>query len=163
MKGLSPRALTRAMVDVASNYMVALEGFSPRAPGWCIFARRSVHEAIGGFDETVRLAEDHEYVQRASAHGRFGVLRDVRIAVSMRRIDEEGMLQLAVKYAWCEAHAFAGRPVRYTPFEYQFGAHRPSADSAFHAYRLQSERFWRLQLRRARRPLRRLTGRRRVR
>jgi glycosyltransferase involved in cell wall biosynthesis len=159
MTGLSDRALTRAMVEAANNYMLALESISPRAPGWCIFARRHVHEAIGGFDESIRLAEDHDYVQRAARHGRFGVLRDVRIPVSMRRIDEEGMLHLAVKYGWCEAHAFAGIPVRHAPFDYQFGSHGRRGRNPLRPGHGHAGRYWRLQFRRARRPLRRLTYR----
>jgi len=156
MVGLSTNALNRAMADMANNYMLILETLSPRAPGWCILIRREVHDAIGGFDESARMAEDHDYVQRASAQGRFGVLRDVRIAVSMRRIEEEGFLQLAVKYAWCEAHAFAGRPVHHTPFEYRLGGHYSMGDTAARSRWRKQQRLLRLQLRRARRPILRL-------
>lgn len=158
MIGLSPRALSRMMAGIANNYMRALEAVSPRAPGWCILVRRSVHEAISGFDESVCLAEDHDYVQRASAHGRFGVLRDVRIPVSMRRVDEEGMLHLAVTYAWCEAHAFARRPVRSAPFEYRFGAHLAPAGGLSRKRSARREREVRLGLRRARRRWRSIGG-----
>jgi hypothetical protein len=97
-------------------------------------------------------------VQRASKQGRFGVLRDVRIAVSMRRVDEERMLHLAVTYAWCEAHAFAGRPVRSSPFEYRFGAHAAPTISGAGGRAARREREVRLSLRRAQRRLRRASG-----
>ncbi len=125
LEGLSRSPVNRFLAEMSSWYMIALQSVSPRAPGWCIFVRREVHRAIDGFDESVRLGEDHDYVRRAARHGRFGVLRSVRIPVSMRRLEEDSRVRLALNYVWTEAHAFAGKPVRRVPFEYEFGAHRP--------------------------------------
>ena len=72
------------------------------------------------------MAEDHDYVQRAARHGKFGVLTQVRIPVSMRRLEKEGLIKLSLKYLWTEMYALAGKPVYSMPFEYQFGAHGPS-------------------------------------
>lgn len=111
------------IAEATNLYLQMVQPFSPHAPGFCIIARREVHEAIGGFDESVKLAEDHDYVQRASARGEFAVLTKVRIPVSMRRLEMEGLTRLALKYLWCEMHALAGRPIYSTPFDYEFGAH----------------------------------------
>lgn len=126
MEPLSPRPADRVFHEVANGYLLALQWVSPRAPGFCILIRRELHEAIGGFDETLLLAEDHDYVRRASHHGRFGVLTTVRIPVSTRRVEEEGVFPLLLKYLWAEAHVWAGRPIRSLPFAYAFGNHRPS-------------------------------------
>ncbi|GBD08207.1 PGL/p-HBAD biosynthesis glycosyltransferase [Candidatus Thermoflexus japonica] len=126
MEPLSPRPTDRVFHEVANGYLLALQWISPRAPGFCILVRRALHEAIGGFDETLLLAEDHDYVRRASRHGRFGVLTTVRIPVSTRRLEEEGVFPLLLKYLWAEAHVWAGRPIRSLPFAYAFGHHRPS-------------------------------------
>jgi hypothetical protein len=111
-------------------YLQIILPVSPRAPGFCIFARRAVHQAIGGFDETLKMTEDHDYVRRAAQHGEFGLLTSVRIPVSMRRVEKEGIIGLALKYLWCEMYALAGKPVRSMPFKYEFGAHLPAAASA---------------------------------
>ncbi len=124
MEPLSPRPTDRVFHEVANGYLLALQRVSPRAPGFCILIRRALHEAIGGFDETLALAEDHDYVRRASRRGRFGVLTAVRIPVSTRRVEEEGVLPLLLKYLWAEAHVWAGRPIRSLPFAYAFGHHR---------------------------------------
>jgi hypothetical protein len=116
---LSDRFLTEAV----NLYFQVVQPFSPHAPGFCILVRREIHEIIGGFDEAVKLAEDHDYVQRAARHGEFGILTRVRIPVSMRRLEKEGLTQLAFKYIWCEMHALAGKPVYSAPFEYEFGVH----------------------------------------
>lgn len=125
MEPLSPRPTDRIFHEVANGYLLALQWVSPRAPGFCILVRRELHEAIGGFDETLLLAEDHDYVQRASRRGRFGVLTSVRIPVSTRRVEEEGVFSLLFKYLWAEAHVWTGRPIRSLPFTYEFGRHRP--------------------------------------
>lgn len=128
---------TNLVLAEASNlYLQVVQYFSPHAPGFCIFARREVHNAIGGFDEKVKLAEDHDYVQRAARHGEFGVITGVHVPVSMRRLEKEGLTKLAFKYVWCEMHALAGRPIYSTPFEYEFGAHLPAAVKAASARRL---------------------------
>jgi len=94
----------------------------PHAPGFCILVRRDVHEQIGGFDETVVLAEDHEYVQRCAQVGKFRILRSAPMPTSMRRIEKEGLVTLAFKYLYSELYVVTGRPIKEIPFEYEFAA-----------------------------------------
>ncbi|MBN1890612.1 MAG: glycosyltransferase [Thermoflexales bacterium] len=119
---LSGDLADQVIMEALNLYMQVVRPISLRAPGFCILARRDVHQAIGGFDESLKLCEDYDYVQRASRHGEFGILTDMHIPVSMRRLEKEGFTQLAFKYVWCEMHALAGKPVRSTPFDYEFGA-----------------------------------------
>ena len=84
--------------EVVNLYLDVMQYVAPHAPGFCILVRRDVHEAIDGFDETVVLAEDHDYVQRAAEKGKFRVLRGFRVGTSMRRIEKEGLVRLAFKY-----------------------------------------------------------------
>ena len=112
--------------EVANLYMDVMQYVSPHAAGFCILARREVHEAIGGFDETLALAEDHDYVQRASRLGKFRVLRGLRVGTSMRRIEKEGLVRLAFKYLYCELYVVTGRPLKEVPFDYDFAAFEPA-------------------------------------
>lgn len=107
--------------DVCNLYLRAIQFVSPHAPGFCIFVRTAAHRAIGGFDETVVMAEDHDYVQRVARIGTFGVLTSVRLATSMRRIEKEGLVRLAFKYLYTEILTLAGRPIHSVPFNYEFG------------------------------------------
>ena len=135
---LSDSATDQLIMEATNLYLQVVQHISPHAPGYCIFCKRAIHEAIGGFDEKVKLAEDHDYVQRAAQHGEFGVLTRARIAVSMRRIEKEGLTRLAFKYLWCEMYALAGKPIYSTPFEYEFGTFGPAnaaADAAAPASR----------------------------
>ncbi|MCL4299132.1 MAG: glycosyltransferase [Anaerolineae bacterium] len=122
---LSDDPATRILTEVANLFMQVVQDVVPHAPGFCIWVRREIHEAIGGFDEAAKMAEDDDYVRRAAKFGRFAVLHSVRIPVSMRRVEEEGLVKLSLKYLWTEMYALAGKPVYSTPFEYQFGAHKP--------------------------------------
>ncbi len=108
--------------EVVNLYLQLMQHIAPHAPGFCIMIRREIHERIGGFDETIVLAEDHEYVQRAAQIGKFRVLRGAPMPTSMRRIEKEGLIQLAFKYLYCELHVVAGIPIREVPFEYEFAA-----------------------------------------
>lgn len=122
---LSKNISDKILIEVANIYLQMLQYFSPHAPGYCIIIRREIHEAIDGFDEAAVLAEDYDYVQRAAKFGRFGVLTSVHIPVSMRRLEEDGFMQVAFKYVWCEMYALAGKPIYAVPFEYKFGEHLP--------------------------------------
>ncbi|MDZ4170223.1 MAG: glycosyltransferase [Coriobacteriia bacterium] len=108
--------------DAANLYLLLMQHIQPHAPGFCILVRRDLHERIGGFDETVVLAEDHDYAQRAAQHGKFRILHGAPMPTSMRRIEKEGLVGLAFKYLYAEVHVLAGVPVREVPFEYEFAA-----------------------------------------
>lgn len=108
--------------EVVNFYLQLMQYWSPHAPGFCILIRRDIHDQIGGFDETVVLAEDHDYVQRAAKLGKFRVLRCGPMVTSMRRLEKEGLIGLAFKYVYSEAHVLTGQPIRELPFEYEFAA-----------------------------------------
>ena len=122
-KALSDNLVTQAIVEGTNLYLYALQTVSPHAPGYCILARRTIHQRIDGFDESLKLSEDHDYVRRAARVGTFGMLVRVSIPVSMRRLKKDGPVPLALKYLWCEMHVLANKPVYSTPFEYEFGTH----------------------------------------
>ncbi len=114
--------LDRAFHSAYNQYTYAVQPMLPHAVGSCIFARRSVHEALGGFDETVVFAEDHDYARRADKAGyHAGILRSHKIAISPRRYRKEGMVRTAAKFVWSEAAILVRGPFRTIPFTYEFG------------------------------------------
>jgi len=98
----------------------------PHAPGFCMFVRRSTHESIGGFDEAVVFCEDHDYARRASKVGSFGFLRATKIPVSIRRLDRDGRVNIAIKYLLAELHLATLGPIRHDHFKYSFGHKKDS-------------------------------------
>ena len=115
------------IICVGTNlYFQIIQPVSRHAPGFCILSKRTAHEKMGGFDESLTLSEDIDYARRAKRHGKFGILSSARIPVSMRRVGKEGLVGLGLKYAWCEIYALMGKPVRNAPFEYEFGTFGPA-------------------------------------
>jgi len=54
------------MICVGTNlYFQIIQPVSPHAPGFCILSKRTAHEKMGGFDESLTLSEDIDYARRA--------------------------------------------------------------------------------------------------
>jgi glycosyltransferase involved in cell wall biosynthesis len=121
MKPLSDKKIDKVLHKTANLYLEATQKFFPRALGFCIFAKKETHQKLNGFNEKLKLAEDHDYVTRASKIGRFGIVKSVLIPVSVRRFDRDGRLNLSVKYMAVEAHLFFLGPIYSDVFKYKFG------------------------------------------
>lgn len=122
VKPMSDSYIDKAMHEVYNAFALGVERVKPHAPGFCIFVKKHVHQDIGGFDEDVVFAEDHEYVQRAVKEGyRFRVLRSVPISVSVRRLEKDGRLGIALKYMLAELHMMTKGPFKEMPYEYEMG------------------------------------------
>ena len=119
--------------DVRLVYAVIARGLQsaarvrPHAVGACILVRRTLHDRLGGFDETLALGEDHDYARRAARAGRFGVLRSVRIPTSMRRIRHLGRLRYGGVAIVSEVRSLLGHPARRVPDGYDLGGDGGSA------------------------------------
>ena len=118
---LSDRQIDKFLHGATNVYIRATKKFFPHAPGFCIFCKKEAHESVGGFDEKIKLAEDHDYVSRLSRVCEFGLLRDIRIPVSVRRLDKDGRFIISIKYVACEAHLFFLGPIYSDIFNYRFG------------------------------------------
>lgn len=116
----SPLRRDRILHSFANNYMRFTQKFHPHIPGCCIFIKKSLHQQISGFDESIILAEDHDYVKRAKKFGKFSYLRCYKIPISIRRLSKEGRIKIALKYIAIELHLiFLGR-IRKNIFNYNF-------------------------------------------
>ena len=121
VRPISNRFIDRVLHASYNRYARLCGSYIPHAPGFCIFVRKAVHEDIGGFDEEVLFAEDHDYARRAvSKRYRFGILEEV-VPVSVRRLDRDGRLSIFIKYALGELHLIFIGPVRHARFRYSFG------------------------------------------
>lgn len=97
------------------------QDLNPRAAGFCIFITRRLFRRIGGFDESLKLAEDHDLVQRASRFRPLRVLRNAYLKVSVRRLEKEGRFSLIQKYLKVEMHLLFKGNVREDIVDYEFG------------------------------------------
>jgi len=118
---LSDAHVDHFMHKAYNSYARAWGSLFPHAPGFCLFVRREKHKAIRGFDESVTFCEDHDYAQRLCKKGTFGFLKSTKIPVSIRRLDRDGRMNIAMKYLLAEVHLALLGPIRHKKFNYTFG------------------------------------------
>ena len=119
---ISTRLVDHLFHRCYNTYVRLCRPLMAHAPGFCLFARRSLHEEMGGFDATVTFCEDHDYANRCRQYGSFGYLDEsLTIPVSTRRFDRDGRLQIAAKYLLGELHLMTLGPIRHHRIPYEFG------------------------------------------
>lgn len=107
-------ALARAQ-HVAINMGAGLAG------GFAIYCSKKVFKKIKGFDETLYLSEDHDFVERAGKVGSFGFLTSVTAGVSTRRWQKEGGIKLGAKYIYSMIYMGLFGQIRTEIVDYEFG------------------------------------------
>jgi|SRR6185369_2030139 len=100
------------------------ERFRPHCYGYCIFARKSLHEKINGFDEAAFVGEDQDYIYRAGKVGKFRVLMSEKVNASFRRFAEEGRLKTTLKYFIIEMHILFFGKIHTKIFQFNVGVHK---------------------------------------
>ena len=112
IRPISAKLFDKLMYGFYNRYSLLLGSILPHAVGTCMIAKKYIHETLGGFDETITLAEDMEYARRASYHGLFGIIKSHHIHTPMRRLDKEGRIRAAVKYVYSEFYMLLKGPIR---------------------------------------------------
>jgi len=102
---LSNDKLLKCIYGFANRYfwLTTRLGF-PHSIGACLFVKKAAHDAIGGFDETIKVAEDQDYVRRLMRSGRYEFLFKPVIDTSVRRFAQEGYARLCLKWVWIDLH-----------------------------------------------------------
>jgi len=85
-----------------------------------ILVDKKLFNRLGGFDEKITLAEDHDLARRAEKLGKYGIIKSANIYVSDRRFQKEGWLKTYSKYLLCEGHMILIGPVKKDLFKYTF-------------------------------------------
>lgn len=117
----SPLRVDHFLHQFVNHYMRLTQKFHPHIPGVCIFVKKNIHEAVSGFDQSLVLAEDHDYVKRAKRLGKFGYLKSYKIPVSVRRLSQDGRVKIALQYIAVELHLIFIGKIRRNIFNYRFG------------------------------------------
>lgn len=114
------RLVHRQTFQLWNLLVLSAAPFSPYAAGYCILCTAEIHRRIAGFNSKLVIGEDSDYVNRASKHGKFGVLLSVPIITSARRLEKEGVVKLCTKWiAYTALKAFVGEE-KANIFEYDF-------------------------------------------
>ncbi len=105
-----------------TNLAIKIGQFAdPHAPGFCIIISRRLFRRVGGFNENLKLAEDHDLVKRASQFRPLRVLNSARVQVSVRRLEKEGRVKLISKYVAVELYRILLGEIKTDIFKYEFG------------------------------------------
>jgi len=125
------KALHYKLIVKLTNIVVEASQFLPRpfSSGGSMIWEKNFFHLIGGFDEKLFLAEDHNVIEKAVIWGvRARYLDNVKIIFSLRRIEKEGRLRLYYKYIIAIAHQILNKRIDKKIFNYQMGGAGYSLD-----------------------------------
>jgi glycosyltransferase involved in cell wall biosynthesis len=106
-----PDTFADRLVALGANLaIVVMQRIQPLAAGHCIMMSRAVFNAIGGFNESLKAAEDHDLVRRAARHGPFRVFL-ISLLVSTRRYVNRGRLRLTMQHIRVTLRIFVGKEI----------------------------------------------------
>jgi len=139
MEPMSDKVEDKLFHDFANYFMIGVEKIKPHGAGcYGIIARKELHDECGGFDESLTFGEDTDYIERLAKKEPFRVLRNARIGVSTRRLEEEGLTTLIQQYGKSTVNDFLGKRTDASELNYNFDHGKE---------RLSSSRFERLEKR----------------
>ena len=116
---LSNKIIDKIFLGIFNFWISATQKFYQNAFGGGIFCKKKLHEKINGFDETIKLSEDMDYVKRAGKFGKFRILKSVKIGFSMRRYDNEGRLKVGLKLLLSVFHRIFLGEIKSDVFKYE--------------------------------------------
>lgn len=108
------------ILETYNHFSKMTQFFSPHTAGG-ILVKKAIHQKINGFNQKIKVAEDHDYVKRAGKEGKFRLLKSVKLPFSMRRYDREGRFRLVTKCLLIEGHRVFFGEIRSDLFNYRFG------------------------------------------
>ena len=121
MKPLSDKVEDKIFHDFANYFMIGVEKIKPHGAGcYGIIVKKSLHDEVGGFDESLTFGEDTDYIERIAEKERFRVLRNAEIGVSTRRLEEEGIVTLIQQYGKSTVNDFLGKRTDASELNYNF-------------------------------------------
>ena len=106
VSSLSNKKIDDALYGFSNLYYTINQHIKPQAPGYCILIKKKIHQRINGFDEKIKIAEDWDYINRASRKGEFGFLKNTKIFMSMRRLERDGRMNVALQRVLGTMHVF---------------------------------------------------------
>ncbi|QUH22940.1 glycosyltransferase [Methanobacterium alkalithermotolerans] len=126
---LSDKKRDKVLHEFANRFMIMVESIKPHGAGcYGIITRRSLHEEVNGFNESLDFGEDSDYIERIGRISKFKVLRKAHVLVSTRRLEKEGLKSLAMKYTKSTVYDFMGKKITAEELNYNFGYEEEVSD-----------------------------------
>ena len=115
---LSKKILDKFLHHCYNSFARTMQYVSPHAAGFCIFIKKDVFNKISGFNENIRMAEDHALVNQSKKHGKFRILKSVPLLVDVRRLNKEGRIGTIKKYLITDFYRLFKGEIENPPFDY---------------------------------------------
>jgi len=112
--------IDRLFYGIYNWWVKAAQKFSAWATN-SILVRKEIFQKIQGFDEEIKIGEDHNFVQRASKIGQFGFIKTKPVLTSTRRFERDGRLKTYLKYILAGLYIIFLGPIKSDIFKYQLG------------------------------------------
>lgn len=147
MLPLSNKIEDKLFHDFANYFMISVEHIKPHGAGcYGIIVKKDLHDKNDGFDESLTFGEDTDYIERLAKQEPFKVLRNAKIGVSTRRLEEEGIQTLIRQYGKSTVNDFLGKRTDAAELNYNFDhGHERLPASRFKALEKHAERINRIK------------------
>jgi len=93
-----------------------------------ILSKKSVHGAIGGFDEKIVFVEDYHYAKAASRVSKYKFFWNQPFYTSVRRFEKDGRFRVYFKYILAQLYMVFFGPVKSDIFKYKFDHYNENND-----------------------------------
>jgi glycosyltransferase involved in cell wall biosynthesis len=104
-----------------NDYAHSVQHFRPNCGGAFMLMTRRLFERLGGFNQELKLAEDHDLARRGFKIAEYGILNSVKVEISTRRIKKEGTIPFIMKILQSEAKQLFKGKITEDDIEYEFG------------------------------------------
>jgi len=95
------------------------QNFLPHATN-SVLVKKEIFEKIGGFDEEIKLGEDHDFARKGAKISKFGFIETEPILTSTRRFEKDGRIRTYLKYIFAGLYMFLFGPIKEDIFKYRF-------------------------------------------
>ncbi len=121
MLPMSNKVEDKLFHDFANQFMISVEKLKPHGAGcYGIIVKKELHDKCNGFNESLTFGEDTDYIERLAKVEPFKVLRNAKIGVSTRRLEEEGIETLIMQYGKSTVNDFLGKRTDASELNYNF-------------------------------------------
>lgn len=118
---ISKLKLDKLLFELANSAVRLSLRIDPRAPGFSIIVTKRLFDRVGGFDETINVGEDSDFVKRASKFRSLYYLPHVSLKVSVRRLEKEGRFTYFAKTLKVDLHRIFRGELKGHEIDYEFG------------------------------------------
>lgn len=117
----SPRFIYRIIEVVYQSVCFFGQFFFPSSVGVGIMADKKVHDSLKGFDDSIFIGEDYDYIKRLAKSGKYRMIRSAFLYFSVRRLEKEGVLRVLWKWFKGGVYFLVRGPIRKRIVKYEFG------------------------------------------